>query len=56
MHKVTTDLVQRFGTFCLEDLHVKSLLKNRHLSRALTDQSFYMFRRQLEYKAKRYGR
>lgn len=56
LHKVTTDLIQRFGTFCLEDLHVKGLLKNKHLSRALADQSFFEFRRQLEYKAARYGR
>ncbi|WP_407965889.1 RNA-guided endonuclease InsQ/TnpB family protein [Bartonella sp. C271] len=56
LHKVTTDLIQRFGTFCLEDLHVKGLLKNRHLSRSFADQSFFEFRRQLEYKAVRYGR
>ncbi len=56
LHKITTDLIQRFGTFCLEDLHVKGLLKNKHLSRALADQSFFEFRRQLEYKAARYGR
>ncbi|WP_375671521.1 RNA-guided endonuclease InsQ/TnpB family protein [Bartonella sp. SD1336NMGDW] len=56
LHKVTTDLIQRFGTFCLEDLHVKGLLKNKHLSRALADQSFFEFRRQLEYKVARYGR
>ncbi|WP_375614008.1 transposase, partial [Bartonella sp. AP153HLJHH] len=49
LHKITTDLIQRFGTFCLEDLHVKGLLKNKHLSRALADQSFLEFRRQLEY-------
>ncbi|WP_345117793.1 transposase, partial [Bartonella jaculi] len=56
LHKVTTDLIQRFGTFCLEDLHVKGLLKNRHLSRSLSDQSFFEFCRQLTYKATRYGR
>ncbi|WP_330169294.1 RNA-guided endonuclease TnpB family protein [Bartonella grahamii] len=37
LHKVTTDLIQRFGTFCLEVLHVKGLLKNQHLSRVLAN-------------------
>ncbi|MBB4075810.1 transposase [Bartonella fuyuanensis] len=35
LHKVPTDLIQRFGIFYLEVLHIKDLLKNRHLSRAL---------------------
>jgi len=35
----------------IEDLNVSGMLKNRHLSKAISDASFGEFRRQLEYKA-----
>ena len=34
----------------IEDLNVKGMMKNRHLSRAIGEQGFYEIRRQLEYK------
>ena len=52
LHKLTTSLVQRFPTIVIEDLNVRGMLKNRKLSRAISDMSFYEFRRQLEYKLK----
>jgi putative transposase len=51
LHKLTTDLTHRFHTIGIEDLNVKGMVKNRHLSRAVSDMGFYEFRRQLEYKA-----
>lgn len=50
LHKTTTSLVQRFGTIVIEDLNVKGMAQNRHLSRAISDVGFGEFRRQLEYK------
>ena len=50
MHKLTTDLSRRFHTLVIEDLNVKGMVKNRHLSRALSDMAFGEFRRQLTYK------
>ena len=35
----------------MEDLNVGGMMKNRHLSKAVQEQCFYEFRRQIEYKA-----
>jgi putative transposase len=51
MHKLTTDLTRRFHTIGIEDLNVRGMVQNRHLSRAVSDMGFFEFRRQLEYKA-----
>lgn len=51
LHQLTTDLTRRFHTLGIEDLNVRGMVKNRHLSRAVSDMSFFEFRRQLEYKA-----
>ena len=50
LHKLTTDLTRRFYSIGIEDLNVSGMMKNRHLSRAIADMSFYEFRRQLQYK------
>lgn len=55
LHKLTFDLTRRFHTIGIEDLNVKGMVKNRHLSRAISDMGFFEFRRQLEYKAARRG-
>lgn len=39
----------------LENLNVKGMMQNRHLSKAISDASFYELRRQVEYKSKWYG-
>ncbi|MFO7680552.1 MAG: transposase, partial [Chloroflexota bacterium] len=39
----------------IEDLNVSGMMKNRHLSRAIADQSFGEFRRQMAYKSEWYG-
>lgn len=51
LHKLTTNLTRRFHTICIENLNVRGMMRNRHLSRAITDMGFFEFRRQLEYKA-----
>ena len=50
MHQLTTSLTRRFHTIGIEDLHVKGMLSNRHLARAIADMGFGELRRQLEYK------
>ncbi len=55
LHKLTTDLTRRFHTLGIEDLNVSGMVKNRHLSRAISDMGFFEFRRQLEYKAAMHG-
>jgi len=51
LHKLTADLARRFHTICIEDLHVRGMLRNRHLARSIADMGFAEFRRQLQYKA-----
>ena len=35
----------------MEDLHVSGMMRNKHLSKAIQQQSFFDFKRQLEYKS-----
>jgi len=51
LHQLTTDVTRRFALIGIEDLNVSGMVKNRHLSRAISDMGFFEFRRQLEYKA-----
>lgn len=55
LHQLTTDLTRRFHTIGIEDLNVSGMVKNHHLSRAISDMGFFEFRRQLEYKAAMHG-
>ena len=55
MHKLTTRLCRENQTVVIEDLNVRGMLANARLARAISDVGFYEFRRQLQYKAKRYG-
>lgn len=55
LHKLTTKLCQSNKLVVIEDLCVKGMLRNRKLSRAVSDMGFFEFRRQLEYKARLYA-
>ena len=43
------------AVIALEDLNTSSMLKSHKLAGAISDANFYEFRRQIEYKAVRYG-
>ena len=52
LHQTTSEIVKRKPSFiCIEDLNVSGMMKNRHLSKAIQQQGFYEFRRQIEYKS-----
>jgi putative transposase len=52
LHQTTSEIIKRKPSFiCIEDLNVRGMMKNRHLSKAVQQQSFYEFRRQIEYKS-----
>ncbi len=55
IHHLTSYLAKNHGAVVMEDLNVKGLLKNRHLSQALSDAALGMIRTQAEYKCQRYG-
>ena len=53
LHSVTSEIISRKPRFIvLEDLNVQGMMKNRHLSRAVQEQCFYEFYRQMEYKCR----
>ena len=53
LHQTTSEIVKRKPSFiCIEDLNVSGMMKNRHLSKAVQQQGFYEFRKQIEYKSK----
>ena len=52
LHQTTSEIIKREPSFiCIEDLNVKGMMKNRHLSKAVQQQCFGEFRRQIEYKS-----
>ncbi|KGF78091.1 transposase, partial [Massilia sp. JS1662] len=54
-HQLTTRLCRENQSVAIEDLNVRGMLANARLARAIADVGFYEFRRQLMYKAARYG-
>ncbi len=55
LHKVTTWLAKTKPVIVVEDLNVRGMSQNGHLSQAIYDVSWGMFRRMLEYKCAWYG-
>ena len=52
LHQITSEIVKRKPSFiCIEDLNVSGMMKNKHLSKAIQQQGFYEFRRQIQYKS-----
>ena len=56
LHQTTTSIVKtKPYRIVIEDLNVKGMMKNKHLSDAVRKQGFYELRRQLEYKCQSKG-
>lgn len=52
LHQTTTEIVKTKPSYIvLEDLNVKGMMKNKHLSKVIQQQGFGEFRRQIEYKS-----
>ncbi|GGA43317.1 RNA-guided endonuclease TnpB family protein [Okeania sp. KiyG1] len=56
LHKLSTEIIRENQTIVLEDLNVSGMVKNRKLSRAISDLGWRQFRTFLEGKAEKYGR
>jgi len=56
INKCVNEIVKTKPSYItIEDLNVKGIMKNRHLSKAVTSQKFYEFRTKLEAKCKELG-
>lgn len=56
MNKTVSDIVKRKPSYVtIEDLNVKGMMKNKHLSKAIAQQRLYEFRSKLAYKCKLAG-
>lgn len=52
LHQITSEIVKRKPSFiCIEDLNVSGMMKNKHLSKAIQQQGFCEFGRQIKYKS-----
>lgn len=56
LHKLSTKVVSENQTIVLEDLNVSGMVKNRKLSRAISQQGWREFRVLVEAKSEKYGR
>lgn len=56
LHQTTTEIVKtKPSRVVMESLNVSEMMKNKHLSKAIQQQKFYEFKRQIEYKSKLNG-
>ncbi len=56
LHKTANFYIQRYQNIYVEDLNIKGMIQNRHLSRSIADAAWGMFFNLLSYKAEEAGR
>lgn len=56
LHKLANQYIANYGLIYIEDLNIQGMVRNRHLSKAISDSSWGQFFRLLAYKAEEAGR
>lgn len=52
VHKITRYIVEEYKNIAIENLKVSQMIKNKYLSKTISESYYYEFRRQLEYKVR----
>ena len=56
LHQATAEIVKtKPSRIVMETLNIKGMMKNKHLSKVIGQQKLYEFKRQIQYKCKKYG-
>lgn len=56
IHQTTTSIVKtKPSRVVMETLNIQGMMKNKHLSKAISEQCLYEFKRQMQYKCEKYG-
>ena len=53
LHKLSTHIATKYKYICIEDLKVSSMIRNKNLSKQISQQGWREFRTMLEYKAEK---
>lgn len=55
-HKISSKLIKDYDLIAIEDLNIKGMVQNSHLSKAISDVAWSSFVTKLKYKANWYGK
>ncbi|MGL5764509.1 MAG: RNA-guided endonuclease InsQ/TnpB family protein [Sarcina sp.] len=56
LHQCSSEIVKtKPSQIVIENLNVKGMMKNKHLSKAIGEQKLYEFKRMIQYKCEKYG-
>lgn len=55
LHNISSYIVKNFNEIGMEDLHIKGMMKNRRLSKSISDTSMAKLKQFITYKQQKYG-